>query len=94
MLMNTLTDDELRRLIDTEPRNLAAVFEGARRFVGQDRTPGAQEIEDADREGHARGWDEGYDERTDELETMRAHRDRLQKQLDDLMDRIRGLMDA
>jgi plasmid stabilization system protein ParE len=32
MQMNTLTDAELRRLIDNEPRNLAAVFEGARRF--------------------------------------------------------------
>ena len=33
MLLNTLMDDELRRLIDTEPENLAALKEGARRFV-------------------------------------------------------------
>lgn len=38
MLLNTFSDDELRRLIDTEPENLAALKECARRFVHDHET--------------------------------------------------------
>lgn len=36
MLMNTLSDAELRRLVDTEPENQAAVQEVVRRFIDAD----------------------------------------------------------
>lgn len=61
MLLNTLTDAELRRLIDTEPENIEALKEGAGRFVVQGKVSDPEDLEAEYKRGYSIGKDEGYE---------------------------------
>lgn len=91
MQMNTLTDDELRSLAVIEPWNLDALSECARRFVDAE-----EELrqEAGEWKSEAEQWQEDFEASDRMLNTVLEHRDKLQKQLDDLRDRVRGLLDA
>lgn len=67
MQMNTLTDAELRRLVDNEPRNLAAISEAARRFC-EGSTEERGRIEELEHEVEEHRNDAGmYRDTCDEL---------------------------
>jgi len=94
MHVPTLTDEELRRLIDTEPDNLGALREASHRFVGGSAEEANRVQEFDELESELRSKEEDLEISETMLDTMTAHRDRLQKELDDLKARIRELADA
>lgn len=61
MHVPTLTDEELRRLIDTEPDNLDALKEGAMRFVTQGKSSDPEDLLREYTRGYSIGHDEGYE---------------------------------
>lgn len=54
-------DEDLRRVLLTDPDDTLAVCEAAERFA-QGTKPTDEELEDARKEGYDEGFNEGYDE--------------------------------
>lgn len=64
-MYTTYTDEELRRVLATNPQDAAALVEAADRFLAM---PGADAIDSAYEEGYKEGHNKGYAERRAEEE--------------------------
>ena len=62
MEYGSYTDEELRRVLNADDRDVDAIIEAAERFRKASHEADDSELEDARKEGYDEGYSEGYEE--------------------------------